>query len=138
MSELFERIGENLAGRITGPFALRLLLQPTVAGILGVRAALQDARLNRSAYLWAIYSQPSHRRELILEGVKDAGRVFGVAVILDIVYQLMVLRFVYPGEALAVALLLAVVPYVIVRGPLNRVVRLWRRIRSTKPDRLSD
>jgi hypothetical protein len=45
-------------------------------------------------------------------------------VVLDVVYQLIVLHFVYPGEALIVAFILAIVPYVILRGPVVRVARM--------------
>jgi hypothetical protein len=48
--------------------------------------------------------------------------VFLVAVLLDLVYQVVVLE-VYPGEALIVAVLLAIVPYVIVRGVVTRAAK---------------
>jgi hypothetical protein len=38
------------------------------------------------------------------------------------VYQIAVLRFVYPGEAIIVAFGLAIVPYLILRGLVNRLV----------------
>ncbi len=34
---------------------------------------------------------------------------------------------VYPGETFVVAVVLAVIPYTIVRGPANRIARLWIR-----------
>jgi hypothetical protein len=37
------------------------------------------------------------------------------------------LRWFYPLEALMVAAILAVLPYLLIRGPLNRVVRRWQR-----------
>jgi hypothetical protein len=59
--------------------------------------------------------------------VKDIGRIFIVAIVLDTAYQLMVFRRVYPGEVLVVAVLCAVVPYVLVRGPITRLARLLYR-----------
>jgi hypothetical protein len=47
--------------------------------------------------------------------------------IMEVIYQWIVLRWFYPGEALTVALLLAVVPYLLLRGPINRLVRRLRR-----------
>jgi len=38
-----------------------------------------------------------------------------LAVVLDAIYQIIVSRFVYPGEAIVVAFVLAIVPYVILR-----------------------
>jgi hypothetical protein len=49
--------------------------------------------------------------------------VFILAMALDVVYQLYVSRFVYPGEALIVAFVLAIVPYLILRGLVTRLVR---------------
>jgi hypothetical protein len=39
------------------------------------------------------------------------------------VYQILVLRFVYPGETIIVAFVLAIVPYLILRGLVNRIAR---------------
>lgn len=40
-----------------------------------------------------------------------------MAVVLDTVYQVLVFRWVYPGMVLVVAIVCAVVPYFLVRGP---------------------
>ena len=42
------------------------------------------------------------------------------------VSQLKVFRWVYPREALLVALILAFVPYLLLRSAVNRLARLWR------------
>jgi hypothetical protein len=50
--------------------------------------------------------------------------VFILAVVLDVVYQLIEHRWVvYPGEAVLVAIILAIVPYLLLRGPVNRIAR---------------
>ena len=49
------------------------------------------------------------------------GTLFLVAMVLDVIYQIIVLRWVYPGPALIVATTLAIVPYLVVRGLANRV-----------------
>ena len=71
----------------------------------------------RPAFLGAFITDPVERRRLFRIGVKDAGRVFLMAIVLDTAYQLMVFRWVYPGQLLIVAVVCAVVPYVLVRGP---------------------
>jgi len=48
-----------------------------------------------------------------------------MAVIIDAVYQVIQLRWFYPAESLVVAVVLAFVPYLIIRGPVGRVVRWW-------------
>ena len=124
MDELFTRIWENLGGRITGPMSFRLLMQPTVAAILAIRAGLQDARSGRPAYFWTILTtDPAQRRELLREGWKAVTKVFCLAIVLDVIYQIIALRWVYPLETLLVAFLLACVPYLLIRGPVNRLFR---------------
>ena len=39
-----------------------------------------------------------------------------LAVVPDVVYQIIAEHFVYPGEAITVAIVLALVPYLILRG----------------------
>jgi hypothetical protein len=41
---------------------------------------------------------------------------------MDVIYQFMVFRFIYPGEALIVAFVLACVPYLLIRGPIGRLL----------------
>jgi hypothetical protein len=91
---------------------LRLVIQPAVAGVLAIRAGLKDAREGRPAFLWAAITNAAYRPELLRQGAQDVGKVFVVAVVLDAVYQLIVLRGVFLLELLVVATVLAIVPYV--------------------------
>ena len=74
-------------------------------------------------YFWALFTQPDHRRDMLRDGWKAVGKVFVIAVIIDLVYQLIVFRWFYPGEALLVAAILALIPYLLIRGPVNRIAR---------------
>ena len=124
MNEIFARAWENLNARLIGPMNLWLIIQPTVATILAIRARLRDAHQNRGPFLWAVLWNPAHRRELLQQGWKDIGKVFLLATILDVVYQLIVHRGVYLLELLITAVTLAVIPYVLVRGPISRIARM--------------
>ena len=44
---------------------------------------------------------------------------------MDVIYQLIVLKTIYPGEAVIVAIALAFFPYLLLRGPIARIAR-WR------------
>ena len=99
----------------------RLVLQPTVAAILGFRAGLRDARQKRPPFFWAVFFKATSRRELLRQGWKDAGRVFILATILDVVYQLIVHRGVYVLELLITVVTLAILPYILVRGRSQHV-----------------
>jgi hypothetical protein len=128
MSVLLEMIGrgwENFLARPNGSMSLRFYVQPTMASLLALRAGIQDAREGRQGYLWAILTRPERRLQLLHEGWRGAMTPFLLAVALDCIYQLMTVRFVYPLELLFTATLLALVPYALLRGPFNRVARLF-------------
>jgi hypothetical protein len=120
MTEIWTRVAENLGDRLGGPMSFRFILQPVVAAIFAVVSGLQDARLGRPPYLWTVLKDPAQRASLIREGWTRIGKVFLVAIALDLIYQIMVLE-VYPGEALVVAVLLAIIPYAVLRGVVTRV-----------------
>ena len=123
MEEMLTRFWENLIGRAGGPLTLRLLLQPTVATILAIRAGLKDAREGRPPYGWTILTDPTQRRELVQQGWKDVGTVFILAVVLDVIYQFITVRWLYPGETLITAIILAILPYLLLRGLVTRLAR---------------
>lgn len=123
MDDIWIRVAENLQDRVTGPMKFRLLLQPIMAVIFAVLSGLKDARTGKPPYFWALITDPPHRREMVRDGWKSVGKVFVLALVLDVVYQVVVQRFVYPGEAIVVALALAIVPYLIVRGLVTRIAR---------------
>jgi hypothetical protein len=123
LEEILTRVWGNLIGRVHGPLTFRLILQPIVAAILATRAGLKDAREGRPIYFWAFFTHPDQRRQLLRDGWKSVGRVFILAIVIDAVYQLIVFRWLYPGEASVVAFVLAIVPYLLVRGPVNRIAR---------------
>jgi hypothetical protein len=98
-------------------------MQPIAAAFLAIRSGLKDARLGRPAYGWAMLSDPVHRRDLLQEGSKEITKVFVVAVIIDLVYEVIVFHSIYLGQSLIVAAAVALLPYVLIRGPINRIVR---------------
>ena len=124
MEEIITRTIENLGARVTGPMHLRIYLQPIMATVFAVIAGLKDAKAGKPAYFWALFTQPEHRRDMLKDGWKSVGKVFVIAMVLDIIYQLIVERWVYPFEVLIVALMLAILPYLILRGPVNRIASL--------------
>jgi hypothetical protein len=101
----------------------RLVLQPCVAAFFAIRSGLADARAGRPPYFWTLVTDPAQRAYMIKDGWKSVGKVFMLALVLDVVYQIIVSRFVYPGETIIVAFVLAIVPYLILRGLVTRLVR---------------
>ncbi len=123
ITEMIARGWEHFLARPTGSLNLRFILQPTIASILALRAGVNDARQGRPAYLWAALTNPVHRWQLLHGGWKDMRTPFLVAATLDAIYQIIIHKFIYPLELLFTATLLALVPYFILRGPVNRVAR---------------
>ena len=123
MDHLVTRITENLIARVSGPMKFRLVLQPVMAIFLAVRGGLKDAAQGKPPYFWALFTDAGERKAMLKNGWKAIGRVFILAVIMDVVYQIIVHRWVYPGETVLVAIILAIVPYLLIRGPINRIVR---------------
>src|SRR4051794_10386485 len=114
MDDTIVRFTNEMLARVSGPMKFRLVFQPAMAMFFAIRSGLADARGGRPPYFWALVSGGAPREAMLESGWQSVGRVFILAVVLDVVYQLYVLRFVYPIQALAVAFILAIVPYLVV------------------------
>jgi hypothetical protein len=126
MDDLLARVWDQLMERMLGPMHFRFILQPIVAATLAVRAALRDASQHRPPFLHTLLFDSAERRTLIRSGWTDLGMLYLVACSLDVIYQLFFLHALHLLQPLVVACLLAVVPYVAIRGPLNRLIRRRR------------
>ena len=112
----------DLIDRPSGPMAFRFILQAFVAAIIATRDGLHDARTDRSPYLWTIVRRSQERVALLREGLDATARIILLGLAMDVIYQVMVFKMFYPVEALIIAILLAFVPYLLIRG---LVVRVW-------------
>jgi hypothetical protein len=121
--EILSRFWDQLIARENGPLAFRLILQPIMVTILAIRDGLEDARAGRPLYTWTILSDPAQRASYLREGLKRVTRVIVFALVMDAIYQLIVLKRFYPGEALVIAFVVAVLPYLLMRGPAARIAR---------------
>lgn len=116
---------EQLLGRAGGPLHFRLILQPMVATILAIRAGVRDAHEGQPVFFWTLLTNPAERKRLAQSGWQDIGKIFIVALVLDAVYQVMVFHTVYPVQSLIVAVMIALLPYVLLRGLVTRIVRVF-------------
>ena len=132
MEDLFVRIVENLAARVSGPMHLRLYMQPLMATIFAIVSGLRDAKAGKPAYLWGLFCEPEHRGEMLRDGWRSVGKVFIAAMLLDVIYQLIVERWVYPLEVVLVAFILAILPYLMLRGLITRIASLARHQGTTQ------
>ena len=127
IQEILTRFWDQLIAQPSGPLAFRFILQPLMVTILATLDGVKDAREGRSPYTWTILTDPAQRTGYLREGLKRVGRVIVFALVMDAIYQFMVLRRFYPGEALVTAFVVAVLPYLLMRGPAARLARHWNR-----------
>lgn len=122
--ENLSRLWRDLLDRPGGPMTFRFILQPAMALIAALRDGVSDARLGRTPYLSAIV-RGEERSGRLWEGIISTARILILGVVMDTVYQWLVLGTFYPGQAAVIAVLLAFVPYLLLRGPFERVARRW-------------
>jgi len=115
---------EDLPKRLTGPGRFRFVLQPLVATLLGIRSGIADARAGRPPYLLGLLTDGEHRRELMRDGLSTVANLLLMGILLDSVFQWMILGQSYPGPALIVGPVLITAPYAIARALSNRASRL--------------
>jgi hypothetical protein len=126
MESFFQSIFENFFARLDGPLHFRFIVQPLIAITFAIIDGIKDAKTGRPAYFWALVFNPGIRKVLLQGGWKSVSKIFFLAVILDVAYQLEVSHIIYFGETLVVAFVLAILPYVVFRGPVNRLARLCK------------
>ena len=121
--EAWQRFWHDLLERPEAEMKFRFILQPLMATLAAIHDGRQDARAGRSPYFMTLYRNPQQRIGLLSEGLNATARIILLGVAMDVIYQALVLKTFYPNEALVIALLLAFLPYVILRGLVLRVAR---------------
>ncbi len=114
---------EHLVGRVGGPLNFRLLIMPLVVTFFAVRAAMRDSRAGQPPFFRTLLLKPAERSWLVRSGLKDVGKIIIVAVVLDTIYQLTVLKAFYLGELLLVVMWSAILPYLVVRSAASPLMR---------------
>lgn len=121
------RFASDLLARSDGPMTFRLYLQPLMAFIAALHDGIKDARLGRDPY-WVSFAHSDRQTRIRSwhESVTAVTRVLLLGVVMDVIYQFRVFgAFKYPIETFVIAILLAFVPYLLLRGPVARVARRW-------------
>jgi hypothetical protein len=126
--ESLGRLWTDILDRPGGPMTFRFILQPTMAIIAALRDGFHDARLGRRPYIWALIHgvrDSEGRSGRLWEGIISTARILILGVVMDIIYQWKVLDTFYPGQSAVIAILLAFIPYLLLRGPFERIARHW-------------
>jgi hypothetical protein len=93
--------------------------------IAALRDGIADAKYRRSPYFLTLLNSPVERRGRLGEGLVSTARVILLGLCMDTVYQLIEFESFYPAEAVIIAIVLAFLPYLLLRGPIARVAGLW-------------
>ena len=94
-----------------------------MATFYAYRDGARDAQAGRPPYLRTMFTHPDQRRTLLRDGLASISRVIALGIVMDLLYQAIVLRGIRPLELIVIVLVLAVVPYLLIRGPVNRLLR---------------
>ncbi len=126
--ESLGRLWSDILDRPGGPMTFRFILQPAMALIAALRDGVKDARLGRTPYVWALIRgvhESQGRSGRLWEGIVSTARIIILGVVMDTLYQWVVFKTFYPVQAAVIAILLAFVPYLVFRGPIERIALHW-------------
>ena len=115
---------EHIPRRLTGFGRFRFVLQPLVAIILGIRSGTHDAREGRPPYLYAIVFRPDLRNQFLRSGIATVINLLLMGILMDAVFQWIILGTSHPAAALIVGPVLILGPYSVARALANRGARL--------------
>jgi tryptophan-rich sensory protein len=129
-AEVRERTWHDLLERPDAVMRFRFILQPVMAIIAALHDGIEDAKLGRSPYIWTLLNSASERSGRLAEGVIATARILLLGLVMDTIYQLIVFKTLYPAQAVIIAIALGFIPYLLLRGPIQRIAR-WRGVRPS-------
>lgn len=125
---------EGLISGLSGKGQFRLILQPTMALILGVRLGIADAKEGKAPFLFRLVSTRHGRWGLFKRSLSDAALPLILALVMDGLLQYLTLQRVRPLQAVVVGVLLVWLPFTATRGLTNRI---WKHTHPGKAPRVT-
>lgn len=117
------RFWDDLLARSGGSTNYRFALQPVIAAIAALHDGISDARLGNDSFFWSRRFDQTHQSDRLYEGLMSIAAVLLLGICTDVIYQLKEQDTFYPAEAAVIAIVLAVVPYCILRRMVEIIVR---------------
>jgi hypothetical protein len=121
--EVHERFWTDVFGRLHGPMTVRFYLQPTLAFVAALKDGIKDVRLGHKAFFWTALWDPTQPSGRLREGLASTSQMALIGFAMDLIYQFKVFYRFYPVEAVMMVLLLAVIPYFVLRWIVEHVAR---------------
>lgn len=130
MEDWIKNFLEAVGIRHSGPMSFRLYLQPLMSLTYAIIAGVRDAKAGRRHYVvdgLLLGKTKRSRKELLKELWRDVGKVIILAAIMEIIFEIIEFKMVYPFEVIKVVFYLAILPYIIFRGSSDRIISLFIR-----------
>jgi hypothetical protein len=118
---------DDIPKRLAGPGRFRFVMQPLMAVIFGVLNGLADARAGSPPYIFAMLFRRNLRGDLVKNGLSSVANLMLMGILLDVVFQWIILGVAHPGAALLIGPILVATPYMVARAFSNRLARLARK-----------
>src|SRR6185295_20358983 len=115
---------DHLMRDLSGKGQFRLILQPAMAILLGIRLGMADAKEGRKPFGLRLFTERHQHWALLKQSLSDAVLPLCFALVLDSILQYLTLGSVRPLGAVVVGGLLVWLPFIAARGFTNR---FWRR-----------
>jgi len=126
MEDFINNFLNGVGIRHEGPLSFRLILQPVMSLVYAVIAGVKDAKAGRVPFLIdGLILGKADRKESLKELWKNVGKVFILAVIMEVIFEIIEFKTVHPFEVIKVSFFLAIIPYLIFRGLTERIVSLF-------------
>jgi hypothetical protein len=118
---------QGIADVLGGQGELRLIVQPALAILLGIRLGIGDAREGRDPFVMRVFTKRGGNVRLAMH---DVIVPFCIAIVVDAILQHAALGRVRPLAALIVGILLVWLPFATARALSNRIARAIHRTRA--------
>lgn len=128
MSEFMSTLAEMFP-RLTGPLGFRFIVQPLAAAFLGMRDGRRDNRSGEAPYFLDLLIHPHNRRRKLNSGIAALLVPITIGIVLDLVAQQLIFEQIRVFQAVVVGTFLIGLPYVVVRGLANRMIKAGVRYR---------
>jgi hypothetical protein len=118
---------DSIWHELTTAGRFRLIIQPALAMVLGVRIGLADARAGSQPFIARLIRSPHERWSLLRESIVHAAKPLTLALLMDGLFQYLTFGRIRILAAIIVGILLVWLPFSSTRGLTNRVWTSHRR-----------
>jgi hypothetical protein len=115
-------LAEGIIARVAGPMSLRFVFQPLVGLMLGARDGLRDAKAGEPPFIFDLIVNRENRRAKLVSLSKSLSKTIIIAIVLDMIAQYLIFGQVRITGAIAIAIIILIVPYSLARAITNKIV----------------